>query len=93
MRYRKKPVIIHAVKFKGFDEKEQVIFSERPDWLNEAIGNTITFFDKPNTLTIETLEGRMTAEIGDYIIMGIQGELYPCKPDIFQASYDMILED
>lgn len=42
---------------------------------------------------IITLEGRMTASVGDYIIKGVQGELYPCKPDIFLATYEEVIED
>lgn len=42
---------------------------------------------------IHTLEGTMTADVGDYIIRGIHGELYPCKPDIFKATYDPVLDE
>lgn len=89
MKYRKKPVVIEAVQFLGFSEKNgQVVLSERPAWLVEQFGKDIVFFDEENTLTIKTLEGNHTASIGDYIIKGVKGELYPCKPDIFEQTYD-----
>lgn len=91
MKYRKKPVIIEAVQFNGFDKKNgHVMFSEQPQWLVSKFGESVIFFDVPNTLTIKTLEGNMTASAGDYIIKGLRGELYPCKPDIFEASYEVV---
>jgi hypothetical protein len=74
----------------GFDmgSSGKVKFSERPRWLMEKLGKEIIFFDKPNTLTIKTLEGDHTASVGDYIIQGVSGELYPCKSGIFEKTYD-----
>jgi hypothetical protein len=92
MKFRKKPVVIDAVQFNGFDDKGQVSLSERPEWLVDQFGVTVLFFGKPNTLTIKTLEGSMEASIGDYIIKGIKGEFYPCKPDIFKATYEKVEE-
>lgn len=75
MKYRKKPVIIEAVLN---------IPGERiPVWLHQAIR-------LGEEIKINTLEGIMTAAIGDYIIQGIKGEIYPCKPDIFLASYEKV---
>lgn len=89
--YRKKPEIIEAVQFNGFNnENGQAILSERPKWLTKEFGINILFFQKPNTLTIRTLEGDIIASVGDYIIRGIQGELYSCKPDIFEATYEPV---
>lgn len=91
MRYRKKPVVVDVVKFEGFnDETGQAIFSERPEWLTKEFGSRIIFFDKPNTLVIVTLEGNMTANIGDYIIKGVEGELYACKPSPFKKTYEKV---
>lgn len=91
MKYRKKPVVIEAVQFNGFrKENGQVNLSERPDWLVSKFGKEILFFDKPNTLTIRTLEGDMTASVGDYIIQGLNDELYPCKPGIFEKTYEAV---
>jgi hypothetical protein len=90
-QYRKKPVVIDAVQFNGFDkESGQVILSGRPEWLINEFGKKILFFDEPNNLVIKTLEGKMKASIGDFIIKGVQGEFYPCKPDIFAATYDKV---
>lgn len=93
MKYRKKPVEIEAVQFKGFDkESGQVILSERPEWLTSQFGKTVLFFGKPDTLTIKTLEGEHIASIGDWIIKGVKGEFYPCKPDIFEMTYEPIIQ-
>jgi len=90
MQYRKIPIVIDAVQFMGFDmgSSGKVKFSERPRWLMEKLGKEIIFFDKPNTLTIKTLGGYHTASVGDYLIQGIAGEVYPCKPGIFEKTYD-----
>lgn len=80
-KYRKKPVVIDAYCF------NQVPENYRPDWLSDAVSaNTvITFTDHAE---IHTLEGMMRADLGDWIIKGVKGELYPCKPDIFAATYE-----
>ncbi|WP_019299054.1 hypothetical protein [Lactococcus garvieae] len=89
MKYKKKPVVIEAVEFIGFEGDN---FSERPEWLIKAIyeDKVVKFFDKKDTLTIETLEGPIYASIGDYIIRGVQGEIYPCKPEIFKETYEVV---
>lgn len=81
MRYKKKPVVIEAVQFDGTDESVDWLL---PQLTSGEIGRSF------NKLYIKTLEGVMTAHIGDYIIKGIQGEFYPCKPGIFEATYDAI---
>lgn len=83
--YRKKPVVIQAIQF--FDQAEEIIN------IQEFMGNidiTIDYkdIDDPK-LKIETLEGIMNASLGDWIIKGINGEFYPCKPDIFEKTYDL----
>lgn len=83
-KYRKKPVEIEAIQF--FDQPEELIN------IQEFMGNidiTIDYkdFNDPK-LKIETLEGVMDASLGDWIIKGIKGEFYPCKPDIFELSYE-----
>jgi hypothetical protein len=97
MKYRKKPVVIDAVQFNGFGSDGFVIFDDgktpRPHWLIEAIGSALLFFGEPNTLTVKTLEGAIHASVGDYIIRGVEGELYPCKPDIFEKTYDKVEEE
>jgi hypothetical protein len=81
MRFRKKPVVIEAVQFDGTYK----CFIEDIEPFCE--GNTGPFvLDK---FTIHTLEGNHTASPGDWIIKGIKGEFYPCKPDIFEATYEL----
>ncbi len=91
-RYRKRPVIIDAVRwdppFKTFPV---------PEWVGEAINKNPqevgSLFRYGDDIHIHTLEGKMTARPGDYIIRGVKGELYPCKPDIFEATYELVVED
>lgn len=86
VRFRKKPVIIEAVKFLG-----EGCFSDKPEWLDIALREEkVRRFLEPNTLIVETLEGPIFATIGDYIIQGVKGELYPCKPDIFEMTYEEV---
>lgn len=89
-KYRKKPVVIEAFKWTG--DRDQI---EDPVWIVEAIKQGNVYFVKHTEkvdvlMAIETLEGTMYASPGDYIIKGIQGEIYPCKPDIFEATYDKV---
>jgi hypothetical protein len=80
MKYRKKPVVIEAIQFLGDENVNAVAkFVGDPDEYGKA-----DFYD------IETLEGTMTARPGDWIIRGVQGEFYPCKPDIFEATYEAV---
>lgn len=83
MRYRKKTVVIEAVKWNG-DKVSEVV-----DWVREALEDN-TLFRMGCNVIVDTLEGKMKASPGDYIIKGVQGELYPCKPDIFEKTYDKI---
>lgn len=77
MKFRKKPVVIEAVQWTGDNWTEIATFHRGDDF-------TIT----GTTLNIRTLEGVMTAQPGDWIIRGVRDELYPCKPDIFAATYE-----
>lgn len=93
-RFRKKPVVIEAVKvpMREFADAPMV-FEELPGWLSTAIehGNIRAEFRSEDYwyFLVDTLEGEsMTASPGDYIIRGVKGELYPCKPDIFAATYE-----
>lgn len=80
-KYRKLPVIIEAVEFApGMNDEELLPF------LDGCIG---WHMDNDGNLAIPTLEGIMTAKPGDYIIKGIHGEFYPCKPDIFEKTYEL----
>lgn len=93
MKYRKKPVVIEAVElnWKTFQEIINWGNGEIKFWHSEEAKN----FNNPTgqCLLIPTLEGDHTAQIGDYIIKGVKGEFYPCKPDIFEMTYERIGED
>lgn len=79
MKFRKKPIVIEAFKW-----MTDVV----PDWWRAAEGVQIDV--ATGSAFIPTLEGTHEARPGDFIIQGIQGELYPCKPDIFEATYDRV---
>lgn len=80
-QYRKKPVVISAIQ-----------------WTRENTGIVMDFFggshvqlyEEAKTILIRTLEGIMEAHVGDYIIKGVKGEFYPCKPDIFEQTYEVV---
>ena len=82
-KYRKKPVEIEAVKFDGTDESVE--------WLLRQLKSG-EICRVCNKLYIKTLEGVMEGKVGDYVIKGINGEFYPCKPDIFEKTYDKVIE-
>lgn len=81
MRFRKKPVEIEAVQFPVSGTKTKEL-SDFLGWEHDDDGY--------NWLDIETLDGTMRALPGDWIIKGVKGEFYPCKPDIFQATYEKL---
>jgi hypothetical protein len=83
-KYKKRPVIIEAVQFDGFNGNVIV------DWVKNCNpdDNYVGFNPEFQRLNLDTLEGPMTASVGDYIIKGVKGEFYPCKPDIFKLTYD-----
>lgn len=96
MKYRKKPVVIEAFQYdgdlKGADGNYYV-----PDWVVKAFESgvlhyplPVSLFHPPCELYVTTLEGDMHVSVGDYIIRGVDGELYPCKPDIFEKTYEVV---
>lgn len=100
MKYRKKPVVIEAVQLNAVDindnhEVDGDPFSESPEWLTEArLSSELNIARQTESdyahFEVHTKEGVMLAEPGDFIIRGVQGELYPCKPDIFEATYERV---
>lgn len=85
--YRKKPVVIEAVEWNPSAPPTSL-----PDWLwDRTLLNARLFDAETGNLTIRTLEGDMVARPGDWIIRGVKGELYPCRPDIFAATYEPVL--
>jgi len=102
MRYRKKPVVIEAFQM---TKERRWDNSEWPNWLHEAwqkdpsegavwIDPDATMIadgrESADELVCGTLEGVHRIDFGDWIIQGVQGELYPCKPDIFEATYEKV---
>jgi hypothetical protein len=97
-RFRKKPVTIEAFQMTRARRADN---SEWPQWLHEAWqksfheAGAVSCTEYPNSdgtdrLVIQTLEGPMTVGWDDYIIRGVKGELYACKPDIFAATYEQV---
>lgn len=97
MRYRKKPVIVEALQWNGknvidiynfledknVETQYEVNIEGKNFYIDFSRGQCVT-----GDLMIKTLEGTMKADIGDYIIKGVNGEFYPCKPDIFEKTYE-----
>lgn len=93
MKYRKKPVTIEAVQWTGINLEEIKSFVGKD--LEYDIIDTAWKVGKgaPKvSMKIKTLEGTMEASIGDFIIKGVNSEYYPCKPDIFEKTYDAVEE-
>lgn len=92
--FRKKPVVIEAVQYPllEFADNPLTFREEAPDWLVAAIADRTVEAEFRSEdywyLVIKTLEGDMTVSPDDWIIRGVQGELYSCKPDIFAATYE-----
>lgn len=83
MTYRKKPVEIQAVCWDGKS-------STANEFIGEAYGVDWKYEEGSTRIVIPTLEGDHTGNVGDYIIKGVKGEFYPCKPDIFAATYEPV---
>ena len=93
MKYRKKPVVVavEAVRYLGKGNMEN---REVPTWLWEAFKRGIAMSTiGTDPFIIKTLEGDMIVSPGDYIVQGVKGELYPCKPDIFEQTYEKVETD
>jgi hypothetical protein len=93
MKYRKKPVVVEAIRWTGCMRSFEEIKQFCPDIVDGgAVWHPYAPPTEPSTsswpLFIQTLEGNMAAQIGDYIIKGVNGEFYLCKPDIFEKTYE-----
>lgn len=83
MKYRKIPVVIEAVQWEGTKKSfDEILGMGLKNWMPGEMGT--------DTFIIETLEGNHLAKKGDWIIKGVKGEFYPCKPDIFEATYEKV---
>jgi hypothetical protein len=88
-RYRKKPVEIEAVRLPNprQGQEENGTYNEISAWCGgEKVNDAVDGW----CILIETLEGQMKARPGDWIIKGVAGEFYPCKPEIFEATYEAV---
>jgi len=85
-QYRKKPVVIEAIQLENLEIPNLMAIQQLV-----GLGKDI-FKVESDGLVIKTLEGDMKASIGDFIIKGVQGEFYPCKPDIFEKTYEKVEE-
>jgi len=83
MKFRKKPVVIDAEQFDGTEESIVKILA-----MVRGQANAAAIRAEQDCLFIPTMEGTMRADKGDWIIRGVQAEIYPCKPDIFEATYE-----
>lgn len=89
-KFRKKPVVIEAVCWTGSNHDEVAAFLR----VAGAIIPKDGYADSPLAfITVPTLEGKMSAQVGDWIIKGVAGEFYPCKPAIFEATYEPVPSD
>lgn len=92
--YRKKPVEIKAMRYAGSNAETHAVYL----WVERNLGSVdpdgsnpgVTIDPADGKMVIRTLEGDMKADLGDYIIRGIRGEFYPCKPDIFERTYEVV---
>jgi len=80
MKFRKKPIVIEAIQYDGTLDSLMMV--------DKFTGHTLIMQHKKPS--INTLEGKMIIETGDWIIKGINGEFYPCKPDIFEKTYEKL---
>lgn len=81
MKFRKKPIVIEAVQWKT-DNKEEI---------DKFVGKELDYCEADTGLVIPTLEGDMKVFCFDWIIKGVKGEFYPCKPDIFEKTYEKVI--
>lgn len=89
MKYKKKPVVIEAFQLNDRGLIREDWFWDAVSQNNIIIHNFGKYNDEAAWCEIKTLEGTMTAKTGDYIIKGVKGEIYPCKPDIFEETYEV----
>jgi hypothetical protein len=89
-QYRKKPAVIQAVKYDGSSTHRSIIEA----WIANGVYHDSSMRTRDiGPMSIQTLEGEITAQPGDYIIQGVAGEFYPCKPDIFEETYEKVYQD
>ncbi len=87
MKYRKRPVVIEAFKLSDLSTDQTMMI---PGWVLPALMDGTIVVGADGTAIVKTLEGQHIAQADDWIIRGVKGELYPCKPDIFAATYEAV---
>jgi len=85
MKFRKKPVVIEAIQYTGTPDSNREI-------IDFCLGSKTPALLNDKRLIIATLEGDHTVSVGDFVIKGVQGEFYPCKPDIFAQTYEEVVD-
>ena len=85
MRFKKKPIIVEAIRWDGTMESTNRVAAFG--------GEKVAWWSNCSKMRCETLEGPLTVSVGDWIIKGFKGEFYPCKPDIFEATYEPVEEN
>lgn len=90
--YKKKPVVIKAMQFKSDNDIGNKNMSDIVNWINQGRSEVGAWHNGTN-IFINTLEGTMRADFGDFIIQGVKGEFYPCKPDIFKTTYEEVISE
>lgn len=89
-KYRKKPVVIEAWRWTGEVTEELKDIVTKPPFVFSYESKSLNCNEVVLKLTVETLEGTMIISAGDYIIRGVNGEYYPCKPYIFEKTYEIV---
>ena len=92
MKYRKKPVTIEAMQWDGTQAGANTIIAWAAQHPVESGVIAVPNVGQSGRLIVHTIEGTMHASEGDWIIRGVQGEFYPCKPDIFAKTYEAVAE-
>lgn len=87
LRFRKKPIVVEAWQVHPDDGHTRQL---PPRWLMDKLIDSTARPIDGGGLEIDTLEGVMRADVGDWIIQGVKGEVYPCKPDIFEQTYEEV---
>ena len=94
MKYRKKPVVIEAIRWDGENLAEVLSFTGKSprfeEWFSSFDEYAAHVSSDDNKFKVFTPEGAMEANVGDWIIRGVSGEFYPCKPEIFAATYEAV---
>lgn len=87
-KFRKRPVVVEAEKVSDLIDGARRNWA-LPEWMRKACALGDAFF-LPDAILIRTLEGEMRGDQDDWIIRGVHGEIYPCKPDVFEATYEPV---